>query len=182
MSKSKENIAMHVLVLLSGGIDSTTCIEYYNAKGNTISSLFIDYGQPDSDKELKAATSISEFYNIELRHLNVTNCSVSHGYVPARNTLLLSLGLMNFNYECGMIALGIHAGTPYADCSQEYVQSMQRIYDLYTNGLIRIDTPFLDWTKSEIWDYAQMKNTPLYLTHSNNVKDLKINSDDLTKK
>ena len=179
MPNSSTDHIDNVLVLLSGGIDSAACVEYYVSRGYTVSALFIDYGQPDSEKESKAASAISTYYGIPLRHLTVSDCSVPEGYVAARNTLLLSLALMDFGHECGIIALGIHAGTPYVDCSPDFERAMQQVYDLYTDGRVRIDAPFLNWTKSEIWDYAQMKLVPLHLTHSNNLADLRRVADEL---
>ncbi len=181
MPKSSTDNSGNVLVLLSGGIDSATCVEYYTSRRYTVSALFIDYGQADSEKEFSAASAISGHYSVSLRRLTVSGCAVPEGYVPARNSLLLSLALMDFRHECGILALGIHAGTPYVDCSPDFVQAMQQVLDLYTKGRIRIDAPFLNWTKSEIWDYAQMKHVPLHLTHSNNLSDLHPVADKLRK-
>jgi 7-cyano-7-deazaguanine synthase len=146
-----------------------------------VSALFIDYSQPDCEREFSAASAISSYYGIPLRRIAVSDCSVPEGYVPARNSLLLSLALMNFDHEYGLIALGIHAGTPYVDCSPDFVHEMQQVFDLYTNGRVRIDVPFLKWTKSEIWEYAQMKRVPVHLTHSNNLSDLRPAADELWK-
>ena len=161
-----------VLILLSGGIDSTACIEYYLSRNFAVSALFVDYGQKNSEEELSAAIAISDHYSISLKCLTISNCITQDGYVPARNALLLCLALMNFDAKCGIIALGIHSGTSYVDCSSDFDNTMQQVFDLYTEGRIRIDAPFLNWTKHEIWDYAQMHHVPLHLTHSNNLKDL----------
>ena len=163
----------NVLILLSGGIDSSACIAYYISLNFTISALFIDYGQPSADLERAAATSIASHFGIPLKQLTVSGCDIAEGYVPARNAMLLTIALMSFGFRSGIIALGIHAGTPYADCSPDFKQAMQQVFDLYEQGRIRIDAPFLQWTKSEIWDYAQMSNLPLDLTHSNNLNDLR---------
>ena len=92
--------------------------------------------------------------------------------LPARNALLLSVALMSMECDSGIVAIGIHAGTPYVDCSLDFQRRMQNVYDLYTNGSVRIDAPFIQWTKSDIWDYAQMQNVPLNLTYSSNLGDL----------
>jgi 7-cyano-7-deazaguanine synthase len=164
---------LNVLVLLSGGIDSSACVEFYVSRGYNVSALFVDYGQPDAKQEQVAATAIAQHYAIGLNQLTITGCHISEGYIPARNSMLLCLALMNFGYKHGIVALGIHAGTPYADCTPEFERLMQQVFELYEQDRIRIDAPFLNWTKSEIWDYAQMEDVPLHLTHSNNLDDLR---------
>jgi 7-cyano-7-deazaguanine synthase len=171
-SAEKSVTKANVLVLLSGGIDSTACVAYYQSLGYDVSSLFIDYGQPEARLERAAAIAIAEYYVIPLKQLGVLGYKAPEGYVPARNAMLLSAGLMSFDYGYGIIALGIHAGTPYADCSPDFEQAMQRVFDLYSQGRVRIDAPFLHWTKDQIWDYAQMTGVPLVLIQSNNLNSL----------
>lgn len=161
-----------VCVLLSGGLDSSACIRYYVSRGYDVSALFIDYGQPNADKEAAAATAVAKYYDIELRQVQITGPEVSSGYVPARNALLLSLALMKTDLDAGLLAIGIHAGTPYVDCSPQFVQSMQRVIDLYTEGCLRIDAPFINWKKGEICDYARSRGVPLHLVFSSNSDDL----------
>lgn len=161
-----------VLVLLSGGIDSAACVNYYLSRGRDVSSLFVDYGQPSRGQESEAAVAVARHYSIGLHRLVVSGCVVPQGYIRARNAMLLTMALMNFGHRPGIISLGVHAGTPYADCSPEFVQGMQQIYDLYEHGCVRIDAPFIEWTKLDIWTYAKAQNVPLHLTHSNNLDSL----------
>ena len=161
-----------VLVLLSGGIDSSACVDYYVSRGYRVSGLFVDYGQPEEKQERTAAKSIANHFGIPLKQLTISECSVSKGYVPARNALLLMLALLTFGRESGIVAMGIHAGTPYTDSSPEFAFLMQQIYDLYEEGRIIFDAPFLQWTKNEIWNHAQMQGVPLHMTHSTNLDDL----------
>jgi len=162
-----------VVVLLSGGIDSAACVNYYLSRGHDVSSLFVDYSQPSVGQESEAAAAVAKHYSISLHCLTVSGCVVSKGYVRARNAMLLTTALMNFRHRSGIISLGIHAGTPYTDCSPEFVQGMQQIFDLYEHGRVRIDAPFIEWTKLDIWSYAKAQNVPLHLTHSNNLDSLR---------
>jgi len=171
-SAEKSVANANVLVLLSGGIDSTACVAYYVSLGYDVCALFIDYGQPEAKLEQAAAIAIAKHYDLTLKQLAVFGYKAPEGYVPARNAMLLSAALMSFDYEYGIISLGIHAGTPYADCSPYFEQAMQRVFDVYSQGRVRINAPFLHWTKGEIWDYAQMTGVPLFLTKSNNLSSL----------
>jgi 7-cyano-7-deazaguanine synthase len=161
-----------VLVLLSGGIDSTACVEYYLSLGYIVSALFVDYSQPYVNQEKAAATAIAKYYHIPLGEIKISGFSISEGYIPARNSILLNLALLCFGQESGIVAIGIHSGTPYADCSPDFANLMQQIYDLYEEGRVRIDAPFLQWTKTEIWEHAKIQKVPLHLNHSTNLNDL----------
>jgi 7-cyano-7-deazaguanine synthase len=165
--------ASPVLVLLSGGVDSTACVHYYISRHYQVCALFVDYGQPQSAVEERAARDVCSHYRVPLRKLTINGPSVSDQYVRARNALLLTLALMHFDYKTGMIALGVHAGTPYVDCSDEFILEMGHIFSLYEGGAVTIDAPFLNWNKQEIWLYAQTNAVPLHLTHSSNPEDMR---------
>jgi 7-cyano-7-deazaguanine synthase len=137
-----------------------------------VSALFVDYGQPDADKEAASAAAVSKHYAIELRTLALTGYEPPDGYVQGRNAVFLSLALMKTTFSCGLIALGIHGGTPYVDCTSRFCCKMQEVCDLYTGGQVQIGAPFMDWTKSEIWDYACEHGVPLDVTHTSNPDDL----------
>jgi len=166
--------ALKVMVLLSGGVDSTACAGYYIRNDYQVYALFIDYGQHDSKKESVAATAVADYYNIPLCRITINSISVSEGYIPGRNAMLLSLALMNCPFTQGIVSLGIHSGTSYQDCSPKFESLMQRIYLLYEEGRIRIDAPFLKWKKSEIIDFAKMIKIPSQLTFSTNPNDMPI--------
>ena len=167
---------INVMVLLSGGVDSTTCIDYYVRKNYCVCALFINYNQRDLKEETVAASKVAELFKIRLNKISVSNIIVPEGYIPGRNLMLLSLALMNCPFDRGLIALGIHSGTSYQDCSPEFISLLQKTYSLYEEGRIRIDAPFLNWTKSEIIDYAKMIGTPLQLTFSTNPNEMPVNN------
>jgi len=159
--------AGRVTVLLSGGIDSTACIPYYRIKQFSVSGLFINYGQLASPKEDSAAARVCRHYEIPLQRIVVSGYeNLSGGYVVGRNAFLLHVALMAFNHHAGIIALGIHSGTQYVDCSEGFLRHMQMSFDLYASGRIRVDAPFLHWNKREIWEFCREATVPLELTYS----------------
>jgi len=159
---------MNMIVLLSGGIDSTTCLSYYSKRGDNIKAVFFAYGQELVKQERMAARSIAKKYDIKLTEIEIENCNIPKGMIPGRNSFILSLALLEIDFESGGVAIGIHSGTEYADCSPIFVDYIQRIYDLYFDGRIVLLAPFIEWTKSEIIDYARTENVPLELTFSSN--------------
>lgn len=156
-----------VLVLLSGGLDSTASISYYRKMGYSVSALFIDYNQNASREEYKAAKNISRYYSLELY---TGTCSGLNnwgsGLIPGRNTLLLSAALMSSKISRGIICIGIHSGTSYYDCSLNFLSKMNEIFMNESDGKISIGAPFIEWNKRDIWDFCLASDVPISLTYS----------------
>lgn len=155
------------LILLSGGIDSTTCLAYYLHEGLSPEALFVDYGQAGAKKESRAATLICRHFQVPLRTICLTGViRKGAGLITGRNAFLLLTAALESNGKPGVIALGIHSGTRYADCTRYFIQRMQAIFDTYTGGALQIGVPFLRWSKGDIWALANSRNVPLSLTYS----------------
>ncbi|MEY8850031.1 7-cyano-7-deazaguanine synthase [Psychroserpens sp. XS_ASV72] len=156
-----------VLILLSGGLDSTALIDYYIRRNFSVFALFINYGQIAYEYELKAVKEISSFYNIEAQFLNTGFKNYfQSGEIVGRNLLLLSLAFTYYAKAFGIIALGIHSGTDYIDCTQDFVKNVQESFDMYTNGQTQIDVPFVNLNKGEIWKYCLDNKVPIEMTYS----------------
>ncbi|MGO9118862.1 MAG: 7-cyano-7-deazaguanine synthase [Desulfomonilaceae bacterium] len=154
-------------ILLSGGVDSTTCVAFYQEQGFSVRGFFFDYGQAAAPRECKAATAIATYYSVPLVKLSWSGIAQkASGLIQGRNAFLLVGTLLELQDDCGILAIGIHAGSTYPDCGLPFVRRMQAIFDLYTEGRIQIATPFLKWTKADIWTYAKSRNVPLELTYS----------------
>jgi 7-cyano-7-deazaguanine synthase len=154
-------------ILLSGGIDSTTCMAYYINERYQVAALFIDYGQAAASKEDHAAKSVCRHFNVPLRTITLSGTSrKGAGLIVARNAFLLLTAALESRAQTGIIGLGIHTGTNYPDCSESFVERIQSIFDLYTGGALQIGAPFLRWNKADIWAFASSQKIPLGLTYS----------------
>ena len=167
ISESSSNQDGTALVLISGGIDSTACADFYLSQGFSVRALFVQYGQLAVQKEGEASQQVCDHYRVPL---TVVSCEglmeKTGGVIRGRNAFLLFTALMEFNAQSGVIAAGIHAGTSYTDCSKRFLASIQVIFDDYTDGRIRVCAPFLDWSKQDIWEYCIDRRVPLDLTYS----------------
>jgi len=156
-----------VVVLLSGGIDSTACLCFYRQQKQKVTAAFIDYGQAAAKNERKAAGLVAKHYGIDLKEYVFLNYTPPiEGYIPARNMFLLMSALMTWSQKSGLIAIGIHCGTAYLDCSPSFMSAATRVFDFYTNGLIMPVAPFLKYSKGNIFDYCRKENVPLQYTYS----------------
>ena len=157
----------YVLILASGGIDSTACIRFFKKMKFDVDAIFFDYGQLSRRNELKAVTAVSEYYKISLRVISIrADTKFSDGLIQGRNAVMYFSALMNFRGNNGIIASGIHTGTPYYDCSSAFLGDIQRVFDGYTNGTVKAAAPFLTFSKKDIWDYCKTEKVPLSLTYS----------------
>jgi len=171
------------VVLLSGGLDSTTTLAHALDKGYTCHTLSFDYGQRHRI-ELKAARKISRKLGAESHRVVKVGLgafggsaltqqdipvprkrsakSIGEGipvtYVPARNTVFLSLALA-YAETLGAydIFIGVNAldYSGYPDCRPEYIRAFQRMANLATKagvegGRFNIHTPLIKLTKARI--------------------------------
>lgn len=193
---------MRVLVLFSGGVDSTTClglaVDKYGRENVTALSVF--YGQKHK-KEIEASEKIAEYYQVEHLYLDLekvfsySDCSLlSHSdqeipreayaeqlkktdgkpvstYVPFRNGLFLSCAAsIALSKGCSMIYYGAHsddaAGNAYPDCSEAFNEAMGQAIYLGSGNQLRIEAPFVTWTKAELVELGLGLGVPYELTWS----------------
>lgn len=156
-----------VHVLLSGGMDSMACVEFYRTEGRDVEGLFIDYGQAAAVQEARAARRIADHYGIALRTLALSGVQPSGaGLIHGRNGFLIFAALLDIGARGGTIVIGLHAGTTYYDCSGAFIDEMRRALAANSGGTVGLAAPFADRLKSQIFDHARHRGLPLHLTYS----------------
>jgi 7-cyano-7-deazaguanine synthase len=149
--------------LLSGGLDSATCLTLARREGFACYALSFDYGQRHK-VELEAARRVAVAVGVE-RHLitriglaafggsaltgemavpkSRTDAEMSNGipvtYVPARNTIFLSFALAWAEVlDSSDIFIGVNAldYSGYPDCRPEYIEAYQRMANLATKASV----------------------------------------------
>jgi 7-cyano-7-deazaguanine synthase len=154
-------------VLLSGGIDSAACARFLQDEGHTVSCVFIDYGQAAAGQEKYAATSIATHLRSQLSTISVTpRHEFGAGEITGRNAFLVLAAMMLCDVRSGVLALGIHSGTPYYDCGPAFLVSIDRLVAEYTDGLARVAAPFISWTKRETFEYYCRAGIPAEISYS----------------
>ena len=88
------------------------------------------------------------------------------GEIRGRNGFLVLAALMAKPRFAGILALGIHAESPYYDCGIRFLNLMKSVVSDYTLGTVQLDAPFIELTKPEIVEYCRIHNVPLELTYS----------------
>ena len=103
--------------------------------------------------------------------LNRSQGSPVSTYVPFRNGLFLSAAAsVALSQGCNIIMYGAHhddaAGNAYPDCSQEFVEAMAAAISQGTGGELRLEAPFVSWTKADIVRRGLQIGVPYELTWS----------------
>ena len=166
------------VVLLSGGLDSVTALAIAKEQGYDCYTLSFNYGQRH-DAELVAAQKLShqtgviehKVIEIDLRAIggsaltdNSLDVPEQHQdgipatYVPARNTVFLSIALGWAEVlSAQAIFVGVNAVdySGYPDCRPEFIAAFEQMANLATKAAvegqrIRINAPLIDMTKAEI--------------------------------
>jgi len=168
----------NAVVLLSGGMDSATVLAMARAQGFVCYALSVDYGQRHH-AELAAAQRVAQtlgahehrLVKIDLTGfggsaLTDNNIAVPQQptkgipltYVPARNTIMLSLALAWAEVlQAQDIFIGVNAVdySGYPDCRQAYIEAFERMANLATKAAVEghpltVHAPLLSLSKAEI--------------------------------
>lgn len=152
---------------MSGGIDSAACIHHFRSRGMTVDGLFIDYGQAALEPELRAVEAMAEQFDMSVQYIQIKGFkNLGTGELLGRNGLLVFALLFATEGHSAILGIGIHAGTPYYDCSSLFVESMNKMITEHTDGRVILSAPFIEWSKKDIFDYFTAAKLPLNLTYS----------------
>jgi len=171
-------VSKKAIILLSGGLDSSTVLAIAKSEGYECYALTINYHQRHN-AELVAARNIANFFKVKdfkivdldlswLKNSALTNKDISIPenpstgipvtYVPARNTIMMTLALAwAETIKSQHIFIGVNAVdySGYPDCRPEYIESFQNMANLATKAavegdMIKIHTPLIQMSKAEI--------------------------------
>ena len=105
-----------IVVLMSGGIDSSATVAACLETAETVSGLFIDYGQPAASSEWEAAQKVAKHFGIDLDSVRLGfNLKSSEGEYFGRNALFILTAAGTAENSPLVIATGIHALSDYYD-------------------------------------------------------------------
>jgi 7-cyano-7-deazaguanine synthase len=175
------------VVLLSGGLDSATTLAFASKAGFLCDALTFSYGQRHR-REIDSADRVAQAFSVR-HHLTMSldtalfegsaltgfcdvpkdrdvehvSSDIPNTYVPARNTVFLSLALAYAEHRGAFdIFIGANAVdySGYPDCRPEYIAAFETMANLATKaavtgqGRFRIHTPLIDKTKAQIVQMA----------------------------
>ncbi len=185
-----------VVVILSGGMDSSLTAYIMKNRGYEIVPLHFSYGQRTEKRELQAFHDISNSLNVigrytiqlpffkdigigttslidrdmQINEKGVSTSSIPNSYVPFRNGIMLSIATAVAEKEGAEgIAIGVveEDSSGYPDCRENFISTFEKSINLGTKqGKFRIFRPLVNLHKSEIVREAIRYGVPLHLTWS----------------
>lgn len=160
---------MRVLVLHSGGMDSTTCLYRAHSEGAEVVSLGVNYGQKlvvelmFAQRHCDALGISREVINVNWhkpdrsiptsRSVEEMRASVSPAFLPSRNAVFLSIACA---HAAGIGAQEVHIGinsveySGYPDCTPEFLKCFSEMMSVANPGGPRIVAPLLNLDKPQI--------------------------------
>lgn len=184
------------VVILSGGLDSSTCLGLAHAEGYDVYALTFHYGQRHN-REVEQAKEIARHYQVKEHRLvtldflkeiggssltdtrldvpeEESQAEIPNTYVPARNLIFLSLGAAwaeVVGAEKVVIGVSSVDYSGYPDCRPSFIESMNRTVQLATKSAvegksIQIEAPLINMSKAETIKLGLQLGIPYELTTS----------------
>jgi 7-cyano-7-deazaguanine synthase len=168
------------VILVSGGLDSATCLAIAKQQGYTCYAISFDYGQRanselDAARRLAAAMGVEQHLviplgmgqlggsaltdtNLDVPEEGVNGNEIPVTYVPARNTVFLSYALGWAEVlDAGAIFIGVNAldYSGYPDCRPAFIAAFEQMANLATRAgveghPIKIEAPLIQMSKADI--------------------------------
>lgn len=176
---------MKIVVLVSGGLDSTLVASLANEVGNSLFPLFIDYGQRSRDKEIATcrlamqrlrlpAPIVAELSGFgRLIRSGLTDRSlrlVEDAFTPGRNTLfLLTAGAYAHQVDADAVAIGLlHEDTSlFPDQTAAFLSSAEETIRFATGRNIKVLAPLSGFFKRDVVALAKLRGIDdTYSCHS----------------
>jgi len=181
---------MNTIVVLSGGVDSTTLLYKLIKEGNQVKAISFDYGQKHK-KELEYAKKTCDLLGVEHKIIDLSslkdilkssltsdkeipegdygNENMQQTVVPNRNMIMLSVAMgyaISEEYEA--VSYAAHAGDHeiYPDCRPIFVEKISDLARVVDYEPIKIMTPFIFISKAEIVKQGIELNVPYENTWS----------------
>ena len=183
------------VVALSGGMDSCVTAAIAKQEYDELFAFHANYGQRTLKRELKAFHDIADYWeikkklvvdfnylveiggssltdkNIEVTNANLSNKEIPNSYVPFRNSNILSACVSwteVLNANAVFIGAVFEDATGYPDCRPEFFKAFENMIEFGTKPetKIKLETPVIHLSKSEIIKKGIELGAPLYLTWS----------------
>jgi len=193
------NVPRKAVVLLSGGLDSSTTLAIAREEGFETFAISFDYGQKHRF-ELEAASRLADAFDVKQhvtikidlsafggsaltsdievpkdRSVDQMEAAIPVTYVPARNTVFLSIALgWAETLNCSDLFIGVNAVdySGYPDCRPQFVDAFSRLANLATKTGVegtakwRVHAPLVHLTKAEIIQKGTELGVDYAMTHT----------------
>ena len=188
----EKGVKMKALVILSGGLDSTTALYWAIKEYDEVETLTFNYGSKHNDIENEYAKKTCEKLGIkntvikigfindyfksdllksggEVPEGDYSQENIKNTVVPFRNGIMLSIGAgFAESNDCDVIILGNHSGDHaiYPDCRPEFIENIEKAIYFGTDKHIKVVSPFCLKSKGDIVKIGNELGVDFSLTYS----------------
>lgn len=177
------------VVVLSGGMDSTTLMAHYAALQFRLIAVTVDYGQRHH-REIDSARAVAAHFGADHRVVELggfgallsgsaltdDTVEVPSGHyaeqsmrttvVPNRNAVLVNVAVaVGVAVRAGTVALGVQAGdhSVYPDCRPAFLTTLRELVTVANEGFPtpQVEAPFMTWSKAQIAEHGTRLGAPL---------------------
>jgi len=167
---------MKIVVVLSGGLDSTTVLYRMRSEYGDVRALTFDYGQSHRVQELRAAKRTCDLLGIPqtiadisaiqhlIDHSSLTGniplplgeyaaTTMTSTVVPNRNMIIGAIAIgYAINTDADAVAFGVHSGDHdlYPDCRPEFMRALNAVSEVANYRYVKIFAPYMNLTKADI--------------------------------
>ncbi len=182
----------NAVILMSGGLDSIAAAGFPQSEYRISLALTFDYGQKAVLRELKAASDICRYYNIEHKTIKLdwlkeitksalvaeenvpdsklgTIESAKAVWVPNRNGLFLNIAAAyadSFGFDYIIFGANKDEGMTFSDNTEEFRRNITKVFETSTLSKPKVIAPLINYTKNDIVKIAIENNMPLNLIWS----------------
>jgi 7-cyano-7-deazaguanine synthase len=169
---------VRIVVLASGGVDSSVIMLLLRKSGDEVLPLFVDYGQLAMEKEWKSCKLVSSYLGLNPHKVDVSGFgkSIQSGitnnkldiekkaFLPTRNLLFLTIGAAYaYANSAAAVCIGILANPIFPDQTVNFIQTAQKCINTALDSDIRIITPLISLDKRDILKLAYEHKLPMDL-------------------
>jgi 7-cyano-7-deazaguanine synthase len=173
-------LSMKVVVLASGGVDSSLTMLMLKSRGHEVFPLHVNYGHLAESREWQACQSVCKYLGvgdpvrISLVGMNVIPCGLldrgldieEKAFLPTRNLLFAVLGASYaFSMSSRTVALGILANPIFPDQTPEFVKKTESCISSALGVDMKMLTPLIELDKRDTLRLARTHGLPLELTY-----------------
>ena len=156
-----------VLLLAGGGIDSTLCMHLLSEQGRAFRALHIDFGQPAAHLEWSSVQREAARHTAESDQVKIRSTTGFHGgEVRGRNAAFIFQAILHARGIERFIQIGVHAGTPFFDCSKSFITTMCSLVAECTDASVVLQAPLLELKKPEIVALCRSRKIDMQPLHS----------------
>lgn len=165
---------MKVVVLASGGIDSSLMMYMFKKEGHEVFPLHINYGHLAERKEWESLTQICDYLSLSPFQMDIsgfgklpsglTNSSLDiyrDAFLPTRNLTFITLGsAYAYSIHADAVAIGLLTGPIFPDQTKEFIEKAQASISTALGRWIQILAPLIDLDKRDVIKLADKYNLP----------------------